>query len=493
MLATLIQEWTRRYVRVTQPGHPHQRARVRQLLFNGIGPLHFLFIIDAVPTLLHLSVFLFFAGLLILLRHINHTVFNVVVVWVVFCTAVYIYITFLPVYRPASPNYAPISSLAWQVYADILYPIFESLSSFKKGVHIRRPAACLLDRLVEKAEEIILGESPKLDADILESLLVTLGEDSAREKFFEAIPGFYDSQVVHVHDLQKNLSPTFFTNFRHTVNQFLDQTLSSDTISALARSRRVLICLNATHRVLGDRASASITDQIIRSGNWIEIPPSPAIGHILRRWHDSPDPSIAHIGSCIIARIIASVEKHDDTWMALARSQLGVTEKVLKGYMEHGDSVLLANFIKTTRLFFEKRLQFQGILRSISGFNIKDTLPEFQHSFCALWNEIVQKSESSADFTFILDEICHVYEALHPTVKAIAALPASTTANNDSLHLGNSYALCADPQSHHPFDAASRQITPVATSSSSSLRGDRPLLPPLREPPMEIQEIHTPQ
>jgi uncharacterized protein DUF6535 len=495
LLATMMQQWTRRYARVTrQLGPPHQRARIRQFLFNGVGTLHFLLVFDAVPTLLHLSVFLFFAGLLILLRHINHTVFNVAAVWVVFCTVVYTYITFLPVYRPASPSYAPISSLAWQVYADILYPLFESLSLIKKGVHIRRPASCLLNRLEEKAEEIVWGNSPKLDADILESLLVTLGEDSAREKFFEAIPGFYDSQVVQVDDVRKKLSPTFFTNFRHTVNQFLDQTLSSDTISELARSRRVLICLNATHRVLGDRASTSITDQIIRSGNcWIEMPPSPEIGHILRRWRDSTDPSISHIGSCMIARIIASVEKRDDTYMGLARSQLGVTERVLKGYMEHGDSVLLANLIKTTRLFFEKGLQFQDILRSISEFNVKDTLPELQHSFCALWNEIVLKSESSADFTFILDEICHVHEALHPTVKAIAALPTSTTANNDSPLLGNSYALCADPQSHRPFDAASRQITPVATSSSPSPRRDHPLLPPPREPPVEIQDIHTSQ
>ena len=104
-------------------------------------------------------------------------------------------------------------------------------------------------------------------------------------------------------------------------------------------------------------------------------------------------------------------KRDDDTWMALARSQLGVTEEVLKGYLKHGDSVLLANLIKTTRLFFEKGIQFQDILKSISGFNVKETLPELQHDFCALWDEIVKKSKNFGDCVFILDELSHVHDA----------------------------------------------------------------------------------
>ncbi len=475
LLETLLQQWTRRYIRVTQAlGSAHKRARIRQFFFSGVGNLHFLLGLDAVPTLLHLSVFLFFAGLLVLLRHINHTVFNAVVVWVVFCVMVYTYITYLPIFRPTSPHYAPLSSLAWQLYAGVLYSVFKSLFLIKKRNHnmdVRRPAARLINRLEEKAEEIIWEKAPKLDADILESLLIILGEDGARERFFEAIPGFYDSKVVHVQDIKENLSPMFFTNFRYSVDQFLDETLSSDSISESVRSRRLITCLNATHRVLGVQAGTGIADHIIRSGNRNVMSPSPEIGHILRRWCNSTDPSIARIGSCIIARIIASVERHDKTWMALARSQLGVTEKVLEGYLKHGDSVLLANLTQTTRLFFEKGLQFQDILRSISGFNVKDTLPELQYSFCALWDEIVQKSKSSSDCIFILDEIRHVYDALHPTATAVAI-------NNDNLRIGP-YAFCADPQSHHLPDAA-RQITPVATSSSSSPLGVYPVLPLLQ-------------
>jgi hypothetical protein len=469
-----MQQSTRRYIRVTQlPGCARKRARIRQYMCDNAGTLPFLLATDAVPTLLHLSVFLFFAGFLILLRHISHTVFNVVAVWVASCVVVYAYITFLPIYHPVSPRYAPISSLAYHVYANVLYPAFKSLSSINRGIRntdVRRHAAHLLERLEKKAEEIVLEKSPKLDAKILESLLDTLGRDSEREMFFEAIPGFYDSQEVHVNDVKKNLSEcrTFFDNFRRTVHQFLDQTLSSSSVSELVRCRRLLACLNATHRVLGDVEDTSITNQIICSRNWTEMPPSPEIAHILIGRRHSSDSWIALIGSCIIARILVSVESYHDTWMALARSQLEVTEEVFKGYLENENSVSLANLIKTTRLLFEEGLHFQGILPFISGFNVKEAHPELQHDFCNLWNEIVKKSKHSGYCIFILNEICHVHEALHHTAPtAITALPTSTTANNGGLLIRPSFSLCANPPSYHPPNA-SRQVAAVATSSSLS-------------------------
>ena len=500
LLATLLQQWIRRHVKVTQPlGSAHKRARIRHYIFNGVSNAHFLWATDAVPVLLHLSVFLFFAGLLILLRHINHTVFNAVVAWVVLCIVVYAYITVLPIFKPGNPHFAPLSSLVWQVYAKILYPLLESLSSIigrTRSKDVRRPAARLLKRLEEKVEEIILdkSESPKLDADILESLLVTLDDDGARERFFEAIPGFYDSEVVHVRDVKEKISESsvFYTNFRRTVNQFLDQTLSSDLVSELDKCRRILTCLNATYRVLGRAvAVTSITHQIIRSWNWNAMMPlSPEIGHILKHWSHSADSTIAYIGHCTIARIIARVEVHDDTWMALARSQLKVTEDVLKGYLEHGDSVLLANLIKTTHLFFEKDLPFQQILWSLSQFKVKETLPELQHAFCALWDEIVEKSNQSYDCVFILDEIRHVYDALHPTTPATAAA-SPTTDEKNSLPLGSSYA----PHAYRQFDnlhhtpSTSSQPATASTSSPSPLLGFQPVLPPLQGDETENQHV----
>jgi len=476
LLATLLQQWTRRYIRVTQPlGSPQKRARLREFFFSNTDNVHFLLATDAVPTLLHLSVFLFFVGLLILLRNIDHTVFNAVVPWVTLSVAIYTGVTILPILHPSSPHYAPLASFIWELCA---YLFFNLRSLIKKDVHnvgLHHPSR-LLNRIEKKAEEIVSKQIPESDARILESLLNTLGEDYTQEKFFEAIPGFYRSKSAEdLKKIKENLSSEFFTKFRRSVSRFLDETLSSDSVSESVRSRRFLTCLNASHMVLGNREGMGIIAQIIYSETWNDLPPSPEIGNILRRWRMSRDRTKVTTGSCIIARIIASEASHDDTWKALARSQLDLTEKVLEEYMDNGDSVLLANLIKTTELFFQQGYPFQGILTSISDFSIDGTLRPLQQEFCALWNNIVQKSESSTDYTFILDEICHVHRALHPTAKAVTAVPTSSTSKNDSLLLRNPHLLCADPQSPHPSNAASGQIAPVATSSFSSPRGDHPL------------------
>jgi hypothetical protein len=111
------------------------------------------------PPCYTFSVLFFFAGLLILLQHISRTVFNAVVGWVVLCVVIYGHITFLPISQPDNPHFTPLSSMVYHVYADILYPIFdsESLSSIIRGIrnmNVRRPAKRLLERPEEKAEKI---------------------------------------------------------------------------------------------------------------------------------------------------------------------------------------------------------------------------------------------------------------------------------------------------------------------------------------------------
>ncbi|KAI0246405.1 hypothetical protein BJV78DRAFT_1090826, partial [Lactifluus subvellereus] len=111
LLATLLQQWARQYVRITQPPHysPHKRARTRAFFADGVDKLHLPWAVETLPTLLHISLSLFFAGLLIFLFNIDHTVFSVVVWWVGFSAGVYVCITFMPIFRHDSPYYTPLS------------------------------------------------------------------------------------------------------------------------------------------------------------------------------------------------------------------------------------------------------------------------------------------------------------------------------------------------------------------------------------------------
>ncbi|KAF8476393.1 hypothetical protein DFH94DRAFT_654198, partial [Russula ochroleuca] len=66
LIATLLQQWARRYVEMPhRPSDPKDRARVRSFLFLGTGIYKIRFAVQIAPTLLHISVYLFFAGLVV--------------------------------------------------------------------------------------------------------------------------------------------------------------------------------------------------------------------------------------------------------------------------------------------------------------------------------------------------------------------------------------------------------------------------------------------
>ncbi|KAH9989374.1 hypothetical protein BJV74DRAFT_773062, partial [Russula compacta] len=111
MLATSVQQWTRRYLRVTQPArcNPHKRARMRAFFANGVDKFHVGWAVEALPALVHLSLFIFFAGLAIYLFNINHTVFDTVICWVALLLAAYGCITLMPSFWHDSPYYSPLS------------------------------------------------------------------------------------------------------------------------------------------------------------------------------------------------------------------------------------------------------------------------------------------------------------------------------------------------------------------------------------------------
>ncbi len=77
MLATSLQQWARRYLQNTQQAGRgmHERARIRAFFANGITAFHVPRVVEALPALVHLALFIFFAGLLVYLFNINHAVY----------------------------------------------------------------------------------------------------------------------------------------------------------------------------------------------------------------------------------------------------------------------------------------------------------------------------------------------------------------------------------------------------------------------------------
>jgi uncharacterized protein DUF6535 len=128
-IATLLQQWAGRYVETLNlPSEPNHRARVRSFLFLGTEFYKLPLVIEIVPTLLHLSVFLFFAGLAIAFHTINTKVAIAVDVSVGVFVLAYIMLSILPCLDVGCPYRTPLSYILW-------YPCHAFLSFTARCLH----------------------------------------------------------------------------------------------------------------------------------------------------------------------------------------------------------------------------------------------------------------------------------------------------------------------------------------------------------------------
>ncbi|KAI0277490.1 hypothetical protein BGY98DRAFT_918201, partial [Russula aff. rugulosa BPL654] len=104
LLAILVQQWVRDYMHVFQRySDPLKSARLRQYLHEGSERWHMPRVADAIPGLLHISLFLFFAGLVDSLLHINTTVGLYAAIPIGIGVLLYIFTIFAPIIYPQSP------------------------------------------------------------------------------------------------------------------------------------------------------------------------------------------------------------------------------------------------------------------------------------------------------------------------------------------------------------------------------------------------------
>ena len=112
LLATLVQQWVRAYMRVfQQSSNPLKTARIRQLLFEGAKRLPT--VAEFVPGLIHISLILFFWGYGDLIFQIDKTVFITTMVPILICVCLYVYCVIESIRNPQSPYRTPFSGFIW--------------------------------------------------------------------------------------------------------------------------------------------------------------------------------------------------------------------------------------------------------------------------------------------------------------------------------------------------------------------------------------------
>ena len=394
--------------------------------------------------LLHLSLFLFIAGGLIYLFNINISVFYAVVWWVGYMAISYTGATVAVFFEAHNLLHTPLSPLALRIYLAISYALLQvfAFCSYIPPLHgllynMKRHCRDLSNRYKKgllngkwrAAKEIASRPSSEIDALILERIFPSLHDDHVRERFLESIPGFCHSKLSAL-----PLSSPVLQKLGQALDVFLDRTFSSGLTPELVQTRRLITCLNAAHAALGHSAVSGILDQIF-DGHWDEALQSVEIGHALRLWDHRRDYdlNVRRIVACILAR----VSDHDDRWTMLVWEEFGVPDSVFRDRFVEGDSVLLLILTHVSRQANRTGSWTSEILSSLPKFDIHNTLPELQHDFCTVWNEIVQDARNQGPYsipTQILREIRHLYVALHQgTDDGPTAFSASTGSSDHIL------------------------------------------------------------
>ena len=500
LLATSLQQWARRYLKVTQTHSSlHKRARIRSFFAEGVKKSRLSMIVEALPMLLHISLALFFAGLTVFVWNVNLTIFKVVLSWIGICTAFYGYITFIPIFLRDSPYYSPLTSLARPVVVVILYAVsilnicFHSLFILGScGFCLRAMVFSRIYGYLEGSlsqvrdltsltpEEAALKSSSEKDTRALTWTFDSLDEDHELVRFFSGLPGFHNSRVLkeplHSLDDQQRL------RLLEAVIRLLDRTFSSNSLPEQVKRQRTEICANAIDLVDSPGAFPAIVRKLASEDGYGPVQ-STEIVQLVQRWDNRKGGGFSSLDQAISSIVVARVQQHDDSWFLIASDQLGILETVLRSYAAHGDNLLFAILIYVTRQQFTHighaswpSNAIFNALEAASKFNVEDTSPELQHEFCGLWNQVVLKAQNDNNWKIsehILKPIRHVYIRLHhDTNSAPKHFSASTSDSNESLDDPDSYPVCNTIGHVHGGTAESFRtiVTPPDPSLADALQ-----------------------
>ena len=419
---------------------------MRAFFANGVEKMHVPWAVEGLPMLLHLSLFLFFGGLVILLFNTDKGVFISVVWWIGPFSMVYGLFTFLPIIRHDSPYNTPLSAAAWFLYASMQYATAKVLNFMNPNIfnvvetRRRHYLSMLRDgtsRGMEKAaEETVLGRSSEIDIRIFDWTINALGDDDTLEKFFEAIPGFFNSTLV---EIEKDIPWTLLRNFWGVLHGFMDRTMASNSVAESVKFRRVINYRQITNMVPCPIRLMDIMEDNLRS-SLDQLPISIESVQTITRWFTNT--SVGTMARITAAQKLARIQERDDRWIALASVVYGLSEGDLQDNVAlGGDNVLLATLIEISRRALHSH--DLGLVETLTMFNIRHTLPGLQHGFCTLWNELVQAARNQRHGTIpvaILTWIRHLYIALH---QGTDAAPSAFSDHFESVQYPPpSYQLC---------------------------------------------------
>ena len=468
VFATLIQEWVRRYLVMTQPLYsPLKNARIRAFI-TWQGSLVILQrTVDILHTALHQSIFFFLFGLITLTSSGAPFVLVAVILYITFPVVLYLRFSLTPYFQPHSLFSTPVSGFLLSLrkiplLAQSLYRGITRRGSVD-GKHRGTNASSEVQvgwltwvYTVQEIDKLAETRSSMLDSWALSSLLFSLNREQEMEQFLAGIPGFYSS--TRVENPTEVLRQSNTDRLPKAIVGFMDHSLSSGLVPDAARQKRITISLKA---IQAD--SYLLQRTFYHALGFTESAVFTCVDFVLladQHTHDD-DPDIRFLARCIIAVAINRLgdSRADERWAGILQRGLNWSESTFAGYREQRDSVQLRNIVELTQEVNTTRLDVNDpSTRTILGYTlsaarqliVENADLELQHEFCDLWNSLVasihdqrQRPVVRSNAIFILYRLHSIYVTLHQdTDSGSFALSASTDDFDTVLQKAPFYPLC---------------------------------------------------
>ncbi|TFK41930.1 hypothetical protein BDQ12DRAFT_732689 [Crucibulum laeve] len=239
--ATMVEQWTRSYLHSSdrRPA-PQDSARINAYLFQGIEKYGMSAVVEAIPTLLHISLFLFFAGLVVFLFPVNATLGSIVLTMFVICCGLYFLITFLPIYYLDCPYRTPGSFICWRILQIL------GLLQYEDADGIVKPLTGSMSDAQDLAATEVTLQRHERDLKAMSWAIKALREDSELEPFIEVIPNVASGADYSSKRLLLRLLHHQDVNIRldYRIPQLL-ATCNSGVLDAALSQKRAVTCLTA--------------------------------------------------------------------------------------------------------------------------------------------------------------------------------------------------------------------------------------------------------
>ncbi|KAN0137306.1 hypothetical protein V8E53_004751 [Lactarius tabidus] len=449
--ATLMQQWARRYQELAQrPGAFHRRGRMRAYIFDGISRFGMARAVSTMPTLLHLSVFLFLTGLVEFLFPIHPIVAYATLGCIMAFALPYVVLTVLPNIYLNCPYGTPLSSMTWRisqfsaiVFLQTILGIRKSFSKSWSFAMRQAPESPGLQKWRESLENQVkmrrqwfsqgIRRSVELSVYKADSTVVTnalvwtlaaLDEDKEIEDFAARIPGFFNSRVVpdatsaalSLMSHQPAIDPVFGSRLCDLLKTC---TPEASVLDEKMRKNRLRVSLNCLWHF------GRAYNQVIQP-----LPayfPNSLIPEITRRVQTEEDSGVRMLGRCfeslMVNKLAADIDSRNspitDAELACLPAILGIKSRDV---VNQPGAVALANLIMfmfegedTSILLNKIPLDLLDVVQQTLGV-LSQPLSPHESTKLQLYQPVPIINVSDGNFERIL--LCRLHELLSMSIAA---------------------------------------------------------------------------